>query len=103
MQQLALDIPLDEVKKICKKWKIQELSVFGFVITHCILVAFNYEATRETRDLYPAGQAKLARIGDGCTLCVPRGIQPDQILLGFVNRGPLPRFSFLYILVCWIL
>ena len=32
MKQLALDIPLDEVKKICKKWKIQELSVFGSIL-----------------------------------------------------------------------
>ena len=29
---MAIDLPLDEIKKFCHKWKILELSVFGSIL-----------------------------------------------------------------------
>ncbi len=32
MEKLAIGLPLDEIKKLCQKWKIRELSVFGSIL-----------------------------------------------------------------------
>jgi predicted nucleotidyltransferase len=32
MKKLAIDLPINKIKYFCKKWHIQELSVFGSVL-----------------------------------------------------------------------
>ena len=32
IKKLAIDLPWEEIKKFCQKWKIQELSVFGSIL-----------------------------------------------------------------------
>lgn len=79
----SVDIPLDEIKDFCRRWKVQELALFGSALGQDfgpesdidILIAFSPEATPSLFDLGAMQQELEAMFGRHVDLVEKAGLR----------------------------
>jgi hypothetical protein len=64
MKTLAIELPMDEIRRFCEKWRIRELAVFGSILTDEFDdesdVDFMYTFEDDTRwDLFDLGAMQV--------------------------------------------